>query len=145
MKEYTSKDIYYMSLTLLTAMNSTCSRLSTGAVIVSFDGKVLSLGYNGCPSGLPHCKDVNKEKVTPCRCIHSEQNAVIHCNESWKVEKKIYVTDTPCYSCMKLVLASSIKEVYYFRRYRDDIKSFDLAKEANVKMIHVPEYLKINL
>lgn len=137
------KDRYLMSIAVLTAKNSTCSRLSTGAVIVSKEGKIISTGYNGAPSGLKHCINVNKEKITPCRCVHAEQNAVVYCLEPWRTWKKIYVTDTPCYSCMKLVLAFGIKEIYYYRRYRDDEKSFNLAKEAEVPLIHIPELIKI--
>jgi deoxycytidylate deaminase len=44
---------------------------------------------------------------------------------------------------MKLLVAYGIKEIYYFRRYRDDLKSFELAEEAGIKMVHVPEFSQI--
>lgn len=36
------------------SLRSTCSRLQVGAVIHR-EGRILTLGYNGAPSGLPHC------------------------------------------------------------------------------------------
>jgi len=137
------KDKYFMSIAILTSKNSTCSRLAVGAVIVSQNGIILSTGYNGKARGLVHCNVENLEKKSPCKCIHSEQNAVIHCLEPWNTWKKIYLTDTPCYSCMKLLVAFGIKEIYYYKRYRDDFDSFNLASEAGIKMIHIPEYLKL--
>jgi len=144
-KNYDKKDIYYMTVALLTARNSTCSRLATGTVLVSDKGRIISTGHNGVMTGLAHCQEINKEKKTPCRCVHSEQNSIVHCPEPFTSWKKAYVTDTPCYSCMKLLLSYHVKEIYYFRRYRADQDSFKLAKEANIKMVHVPEYFQIEV
>lgn len=43
-----------MDMAQVVSQRSTCSRLHVGA-IVSRDGRVIATGYNGAPSGLPHC------------------------------------------------------------------------------------------
>lgn len=43
-----------MEVAQVVAKRGTCSRLQVGA-IVSRDGRIIATGYNGAPSGLPHC------------------------------------------------------------------------------------------
>jgi hypothetical protein len=52
-----SWDEYFMRISHEVATRSTCPRLAVGAVIVR-DKRILTTGYNGSPSGLPHCDDV---------------------------------------------------------------------------------------
>lgn len=52
---------YFKNVCKLTAENSTCSRLQVGAVLVKED-RILSIGYNGVPSGQKHCIDIFKEQ-----------------------------------------------------------------------------------
>ena len=49
---------YFMSVAQLISRRATCTRGHIGAVIVR-DHSILSTGYNGAPSGLPHCNDSN--------------------------------------------------------------------------------------
>jgi dCMP deaminase len=44
-----------MKVAFVMAERSTCSRRNNGAVIVDSKGVVLSTGYNGSLSGMPHC------------------------------------------------------------------------------------------
>ena len=48
-----SWDEYFMSLCVLTASRSPSKKLKVGALIVK-DNRIISSGYNGYPSGLPH-------------------------------------------------------------------------------------------
>ena len=52
-----SWDEYFMRISHEVATRSTCPRLAVGAVIVR-DKRILTTGYNGSPSGLPHCDEV---------------------------------------------------------------------------------------
>ncbi|MEE9376623.1 MAG: hypothetical protein V3V33_01130 [Candidatus Lokiarchaeia archaeon] len=49
-----SKDNYFMKIAEVVSMRSTCIKRNVGAVLVK-DNHILSTGYNGAPSGLPHC------------------------------------------------------------------------------------------
>jgi dCMP deaminase len=81
-----SWDAYFMSITRLVAGRSTCLRRQVGAILVK-DRRILATGYNGAPSGLPHCDETgcvrerlrvpSGERHELCRGIHAEQNAII--------------------------------------------------------------------
>ncbi len=81
MKARPSWDHYFFEITKLVATRSTCIRRDVGAVIVK-DKRILATGYNGAPSGLPHCLDVgclreelkipSGERQEICRGIHAE-------------------------------------------------------------------------
>ena len=49
-----SRSEMLMEMAFTVAKRGTCSRLQVGAVI-SRDGRIISMGYNGAPSGLQHC------------------------------------------------------------------------------------------
>jgi len=71
-------DTYFMNIAKEVASRSTCPRASVGAVI-SKDNRILSTGYNGAPSGEPHCLEVGCLMINNhCeRTIHAETNAVV--------------------------------------------------------------------
>ncbi len=71
-------DTYFMNIAKEVASRSTCPRASVGAVIVK-DNRILSTGYNGAPSGEPHCLEVGCLIINNhCeRTIHAETNAVV--------------------------------------------------------------------
>ena len=52
--DYISWDEYFMGISLLSAQRSKDSHTQVGACIVSQDNKILSVGYNGMPTG---CSD----------------------------------------------------------------------------------------
>ncbi|MEK6832553.1 MAG: cytidine/deoxycytidylate deaminase family protein [Nanoarchaeota archaeon] len=113
-----SKDEWFMEMAQISAKRSTCLRQCVGAVIV-VDGRVVSHGYNGLPSGDPNCIDtkqcvkdeVKDEAYKPC--LHAEQNAIVQCaKQGIKInEGTIYVTHKPCPTCSKLIRASGLKRV----------------------------------
>jgi dCMP deaminase len=56
-----------MEMAQIVAKRGTCPRLQVGAVF-SKEGRVIAMGYNGVPAGLPHCEHILWEvgKGTPC-------------------------------------------------------------------------------
>lgn len=99
---------------------SSAKRLKVGAVVVK-DDRIISIGYNGTPSGWDNkCEDENGQ--TKPEVIHAEANAVLKLaasNESGK-DASIFITHAPCINCAKLILVSGINSVYYRNSYRDD-------------------------
>lgn len=73
-------DRYFSNIAKEVATRATCPRASVGVVVVK-DHRILSTGYNGAPSGEPHCLDVGCLILTVnghCeRTIHAETNAVV--------------------------------------------------------------------
>lgn len=62
-----SRSEMLMEMAFIVAKRGTCSRLQVGAVI-SRDGRIISMGYNGAPAGLSHCDHTHDKPagwVTP--------------------------------------------------------------------------------
>ena len=107
----------YMRMAEELAKRSTCARLQVGTVVTDARlENVLAIGYNGNARGLPNRCD----STVPgqCGCIHSEVNALIKAPGSIK-DKVVFVTNSPCVMCAKLIINSGVSHVYYRRAYRD--------------------------
>ncbi len=130
MNERLSWNQYFMTITRQVAERSTCKRAKVGAVIVR-DKNILATGYNGAPAGMPHCLDVGcliYESKTPdgdteenCfRTIHAEINAIAQAakNGSSIKDASIYITHTPCIHCLKVLVNTGIKAIYYESPYK---------------------------
>jgi len=136
-----SWDKYFMEIAKMVAKRSTCDRRNVGAVIVK-DKNILSTGYNGSPKGLPHCDEAGHEMSDGhcVRTIHAEANALIQAAKHGVAmdEAVMYLTDSPCYDCFKMLVNSGIKEVvygeYYDSRYGSSSKVLKLAKKARIKI-----------
>ena len=142
-----SWDDYFLEIANLVATRSTCLRRKVGAVIVK-DKRILATGYNGAPQGLPHCLDIGclREKLNIprgerhelCRGIHAEQNAIIQAATSGtNIDGSIlYSTHFPCSLCIKMIINSGIRKIFYIEGYPDDLAK-TLGGEANLKMIQL--------
>ena len=140
-------DSYFFEITKLVATRSTCIRRSVGAVIVK-DKRILATGYNGAPSGLPHCLDIgclreklnipSGERQEICRGIHAEQNALMQAAKfGISVDgATIYVTHHPCVVCAKLLINAGIKVIRYLEDYPDEL-SKEMLKEAGMDIRQV--------
>ncbi len=117
-------DDYFMEITFQVARRSTCPRAAVGAVIVR-DKRILTTGYNGAPTGLPHCTEVGCLMVGGhcVRTLHAEQNAIIQAAlHGVDVSgSTIYVTHQPCLTCAKMIINAGIVRVVYGGEYPDEI------------------------
>jgi len=107
----------YMRMAEELAKRSTCSRLQVGTVITDARlENVLAIGYNGNAKGLPNRCD----STVPgnCGCIHSEVNALVKA-PGGRTDKVVFLTDSPCVMCAKLMINSGVSHVFYRRLYRD--------------------------
>lgn len=121
-------DTYFMDIALMVKERSTCPRLHVGAVIVK-DKRIKGTGYNGSPRGLDHCDDIGCLMIdNHCRrTIHAEVNAIMECSPEERKDATIYITAEPCIECSKLIIASGITKVVYYKSYSKD---YDFFKEA---------------
>ena len=131
-----SWDEYFMELAQVVAKRSTCNRRSVGTVLVR-DKRILTTGYNGSPSGLPHCTDVGCLIVDGhcVRAIHAGQNAIIQAALHGINLRgaTCYVTSSPCVHCAKMLIAAGIERIVYMDSYTEEI-GFEMARQAGVKM-----------
>jgi len=136
-----SWDEYFMRIAHEVATRSTCPRLAVGAVIVR-DKRILTTGYNGSPSGLPHCDDVGclirivDGRESCQRTLHAEQNAIIQAayHGVSVTGSSIYCTHQPCLMCVKMTMNAGVEEVYFAEGYPDPL-AVEFAEEGGLSMV----------
>lgn len=131
-----------MELAFSVAERATCPRRHVGAILVK-DKKLMGTGYNGSPTGVADCYEQGcliehyyEEGVEKERCIrsiHAEVNLILFTDREDREGATIFVTDSPCYNCAKMLANSGIKEVVYEREYeKDHQKVAQLFSDANI-------------
>ncbi|HHW26975.1 MAG TPA: dCMP deaminase family protein [Firmicutes bacterium] len=137
-------DEYFMQVADVVATRSTCLRRNIGAVIVR-DKRILATGYNGAPTGLPHCSEIgcikerlhipSGERQELCRALHAEQNAIVQAARYGTVIEgaSIYTTTEPCSMCAKMIINAGIRRVVYREEYPDPL-SRELLSGAGVSV-----------
>jgi dCMP deaminase len=119
----------YMTIAETVATMSTARRLHVGAIVVK-DDRVISMGYNGMPSGWTNdCEEIielredgHHELKTKPEVLHAETNAIAKLAKSTEsgLDADLFVTHAPCLDCAKLIYQSGISRVWYGSAYRDD-------------------------
>ncbi|XP_044493405.1 deoxycytidylate deaminase [Mangifera indica] len=157
-KGYLTWDDYFMSIAFLSAERSKDPHRQVGACLVSQDGVILGIGYNGFPRGcsddkLPWAKKSKTgnplETKYPYVC-HAEVNAILNTNHASAVGQRLYVTMFPCNECAKIIIQSGVSEVIYFVEKRLNnsdtayVASHQLLSMAGVKVRkHQPQMNQI--
>jgi dCMP deaminase len=136
------KKIDYAHMTAAEAYSelSHARRLIVGAIITK-DDRVISIGYNGTPSGWDNnCEDVIVEESTYIidmggpehnmatyslktkpEVIHAEANAIGKLARSSESGEgaTMYITHAPCFACAKMIHVAGINKVFYRNQYRN--------------------------
>lgn len=122
-----SRHQMFMAMARAAAMRATCYRLNVGAVLVR-DQNVVAIGYNGAPSGRPHCTGSGCQYYdeSGCTVIHAETNALRRYRESLHEAAPprslaLYVTHSPCLGCASELSDETdvVGDVFYETAYRD--------------------------
>jgi dCMP deaminase len=115
-----SRHMMWMEMAEIAARRSTCYRGNTGAVIVE-DRRIISIGYNGPPSGEEHCKgnDCELRDGGCARSIHAEVNAIDRMQSSSN-GCDLYCTSAPCLACAEAIVKTMISRIFYRYPYRLD-------------------------
>ncbi len=139
-----SWDEYFMRIASVVSERSTCLRRKVGAILV-LGHQILATGYNGAPSGLPHCIDIgclreqlnvpSGERHELCRGLHAEMNAFIQAaRHGIRVEgATLYVTAHPCSVCAKMAINAGVKKIVISSGYPDEMAS-QMLKQAKVEV-----------
>lgn len=134
---------------------STCDRLKVSALLVH-DGRILSCGYNGVPSGEKHCCEIfshdengfyiDGESVSETAWreyhhdfseaneVHAEVNCLMYALKNHLDVSKctLVVSIAPCSNCAKMILAAGIKTVYYVDLYDRSDAGIKLLQKHNI-------------
>jgi dCMP deaminase len=137
----------YMDIAERFSKLSSAKRLQVGAIVVK-DDRIISIGYNGMPTGWTNeCEEkeyfignipekystdpwIFKEEDggvgrlrTKAEVIHAEANAIAKLargSESGE-GSSMFLTHAPCIDCAKQLYTAGIKKVYYRNSYRDTL------------------------
>jgi dCMP deaminase len=120
-------DDIFMELAVNLAKRSHCIKRHVGAVLTK-DTRIISIGYNGPPSGTHNCDEQWPEEGCPrdskggCSlAIHAEQNAILYAvkNKTSVEDSTLYVTLSPCLACARIIYSAGIKHVIYLKSYAE--------------------------
>ena len=154
----------YMEVAKTFANLSTATRLQVGAIVVK-DDRIISIGYNGMPSGWDNCcEDVvetmednpwhdykmlkengwdykNNQYVklkSKPEVLHAESNAIAKLAKSPESGDgaSIFITHSPCIDCAKLIYQSGITTVYYEENYRST-QGINFLEKSGIKVVKV--------
>lgn len=147
MKSNISWDEYFMGIAWLSAMRSKDPNTKVGACIVDSDHKVVSIGYNGMPAGLPEEElSWNKGEGLDSKYLyvcHAEFNAILNTRNGSSVKGgTLYVTLFPCNECAKACIQTGIKEIVYVEnKYADTIGVQASLKMLNLAGVKIRQYI----
>jgi dCMP deaminase len=127
------------------AQLSSAKRLQVGAIVVK-DDRIISIGYNGMPSGWDNCCEHTIQHhelgtcttVTKPEVLHAESNAVskLAKNSESGLGATMFVTHSPCMDCAKLIYQSGIATVYYKHDYRST-QGIQFLEKSKLEVIKV--------
>lgn len=139
----------YMDVAERFARLSYAERLKVGCIIVK-DNRIISLGYNGTPSGWDNCCeqtvpesiDPNTRTITPEQLItkpevlHAEMNALMKLARTTESGEgsSMFITHAPCLECAKGIYQAGITRVYYKNDYRST-HGLDFLVKAGVDVV----------
>ena len=125
----------YMDVAERFAQLSSAVRLQVGAIVVK-DDRIVSIGYNGMPTGWDNCCEDENNKSKP-EVLHAESNAIAKLAKSSESGEgaTIFVTHAPCIDCAKLIYQSGITTVYYKNTYRST-QGLEFLEKSHIKVIN---------
>jgi dCMP deaminase len=139
-------DRYFLDLCEAVSKRATCDRGRAGCVVVK-DKRIMTTGYVGAPSGLPHCDEVGHDmrkvigiddKISQhcVRTLHAEQNAIIQAARfGIPLEgSTLYCKMTPCRTCAMMIINAGIRRVVCTKRYHADEDTIKMFVQAGVEL-----------
>ncbi len=124
-EDYIGWDAYFMGIAMLSAERSKDPSTQVGACIVDENNRILSVGYNGMPSGcdddlMPWGKAGSALDNKYFFVCHAELNAILNYRGGSLRGAKCYSTLFPCNECAKAIIQSGIKEIIFLSdKYAD--------------------------
>lgn len=127
---------------------STCIRRKYAAYIISTNGRIAGVGYNGSAPNDVHCNEGGCPRASQdvphgsvydnCISIHAEANALLWSDKAMRDGGTLIINGPPCYGCAKLIATSGIKTVvceydHEYEKFRD-IVDYLMSQGIEVKV-----------
>lgn len=148
-----SWDEYFMGLAHLSALRSKDPNTQVGAAIVDANHRVVSVGYNGFPTGVsddefPWSREGSVLESKYAFVVHAELNAILNSQRSVR-GCTIYVSLFPCNECAKAIIQSGIKRIVYesdkYNGADTNIASKRMLKAAGVELVRIANTISISV
>ena len=117
---------YYLSVAKTIAFGSKCPEGKQHGAIAVKNKRMISTGYNGPASGMPHCAESCKldeykaanngaKNYALCPAVHAEINVLITAAQvgTSLVNAVFYITKRPCPDCLKALQNLSLAAVVF--------------------------------
>jgi len=132
-------DVRFLQLAEFISQWSKDPSTKVGAVIVDEQNRIISVGYNGFPSGINDDDRLHNRDTKYKIVVHGEINAILFANTSVKNCTLYTFPFEPCPRCAGLIIQSGIKRVVAPKntnqRWEEDFKiTRELFKEANITL-----------
>jgi dCMP deaminase len=146
-------DEYFMGLAHLSALRSKDPNTQVGAAIVDENHRVVSVGYNGFPTGVsddefPWSREGDVLTSKYAFVVHAELNAILNSQRSVR-GCTIYVSLFPCNECAKAIIQSGIKKIVYesdkYNGVDTNIASKRMLKAAGVELVRISNTISIQV
>lgn len=146
-------DEYFMGLAHLSALRSKDPNTQVGAAIVDENHRVVSVGYNGFPTGVsddefPWSREGNVLTSKYAFVVHAELNAILNSQRSVR-GCTIYVSLFPCNECAKAIIQSGIKKIVYesdkYNGVDTNIASKRMLRAAGVELVRISNTISIHV
>ena len=146
-------DEYFMGLAHLSALRSKDPNTQVGAAIVDENIRVVSVGYNGFPTGVsddefPWSREGDVLTSKYAFVVHAELNAILNSQRSVR-GCTIYVSLFPCNECAKAIIQSGIKKIVYesdkYNGVDTNIASKRMLKAAGVELVRISNTISIHV
>lgn len=122
-----SWDEFFMRIAITATGRVSCNFHRIASVYVDDDHRIISIGYNGPSVGdydgnIYGCAKVHGDPITGeirrCRGVHSEINGIINAFDTRRLKgATLYITQFPCYDCMKVLNNVGVKKIIYLHEY----------------------------
>ncbi len=147
-EDYISWAEYFMGIALLSAERSKDAGTQVGSCIVNREHKILSLGYNGMPTGclddsMPWGREGEPLQTKYMYVCHAELNAILNAAGGDLRGARLYTTLFPCNECAKAIIQSGIAEVIYLSdKYADSDATYASKKMFDMVGVKYTPYRK---
>jgi dCMP deaminase len=135
-------DAIFSQIAQIVSRRGTCPRARVGCVVATQEHQIVSIGYNGAPTGMAHCEDVGC-LILPgggCgRAVHAEINALMQAGPFAR-GSILYSTLRPCLNCSAALVNAGIVKVVYSAEYnRQDSGTpdpVDFLKSCGIEVVY---------
>lgn len=153
LKTNLSWDKSFLQIAEVLGNKSHCVSQQVGAIAV-LDGRILSSGINGTPSGECNCDEIFSDDFDPVAHrewsdiheVHAEMN-MISFAAKYGVSldgSTMYSTLQPCNQCVKNIIQAGVKRIVYAKKYRrvtekDNQIVVNRLRKLNISYEHISE------